>query len=579
MKKLKIFILTIIALSVAGCKDDFLEVPPPDRMIDDPSFWRNEDNVRTFAYGFYPIYFTGYGSGNTFGNYFNGDVLNDDFAPAAPAQFTRVVPTASTVTPVAGVTPTWSFAYVRKANIFINRVATVPMSEEAINHWTGIGRFFRALEYFDLVRRYGDVPWYDKELSELDTEDLYKPRDPRNFVMDNVLADLQFASENVRETDGAAGVTVTKNVVLAIMSRIMLFEGTWEKYHLGNFAKAKEYLEAAKWAADQIIAKNKYTLGVYREVFNSMTLATNPEVILYRQYETGIVMHALNSYNNKEPQSGPSKDAIESYLASDGLPIKLSPAYKGDKGITNIMASRDPRITQTFVSTEFRLNGVNTNQSSSGIATHKFLNETIKDDPSGSNALNPTDAPVFRYGEVLINYAEATAELATIGGTALEQADLDKSVNVLRSRVQILMPKLQVVGGEPAVNNIVYDDPERDPTVPNMIWEIRRERRIELMMEGFRNDDLRRWRKLEYADTKANVDINRGVWIKKSEHPKLSASVVLTGGAEGYIIPAPAEASQRVFTDPKVYLSPIPLDQITLYGNQGVELSQNPGWN
>lgn len=568
MKTIKLLIIGFFTLTAISCDDDFLEVPPPDQ-LEDGGYWTTEGNVRTFAYGFYPAYFTGYGSGYTWGDYFSGEAFNDDFAPSTPVPFTKVVPATG-----GG----WGFSWVRKANIFIDRVQTVPMSDEAINHWVGVGRFFRALEYFDLVKRFGDVPWYETELNEADQSQLYRTRDPRDFVMDKVLADFQFAAGNVRESDGVAGLHVTKDVVLAFMSRAMLFEGTWQKYHLNNTAKAKEYLEAAKWAADQIIAKDKYSLGDYREVFSSLSLAGNPEVILYRQYETGVLTHALNSYNNKEGQTGVSKDAIESYLANDGLPISLSAQYQGDHGIDNIMANRDPRITETFVSDALRLAGVVSNNSTTGISTHKFLNESIADDPIGSSNLNPTDAPVIRYGEVLINYAESVAELATLGGAAVTQEDLDKSVNVLRSRPGINMPSLEVISGNPAVAGAVYDDPERDPSVPSLIWEIRRERRVELMMEGFRHNDLKRWKKLEYVDTKANPDINRGAWISKADHPKLASSVVLTDGAEGYIIPAPKEASQRVFTDEKVYLSPLPLDQITLYQDQGVQLAQNPGW-
>lgn len=567
--KNRIFILVLFATTLFSCDKDFLETPPIDQLTDE-TYWKSEDNVRTFAFGFYSNYFKGYGSGYTWGSYFSGQSLNDDFAPSSPAQFTRNVPASG-----GG----WSFAWARKANIFIDRVQGVPMTDEAKSHWTGVGRFFRGMEYADLVNRFGDVPWYEQELKETETEQLYKTRDSRVFVMDKVLADFRFAAENVRLDDGAKGLTVNKNVILAFMSRIFLFEGTWQKYHGNNTEKAAEYLEASKWAAEQVINSSRYSLSPsYRGVFNSLSLSGNPEVILYRQYEPGMLTHALNSYNNKEPQTGPSKDAIESYLAEDGLPIGVSPLYQGDKGIENVMANRDPRIKETFVSTELRLNGISSNYSTSGYATHKFLNEAIKDQPEGSSNLNPTDAPVIRYGEVLINYAEATAELSTLGGPALSQSDLDKSVNVLRSRTGVGLPDLEVMGNQPAINGVVYDDPERDPTVPSIIWEVRRERRVELMMEGFRLDDLRRWKKLEYADTEANVDINRGAWIRKADYPKLQSSVVLDNGEEGYIIPASAAASQRLFIDTKVYLSPIPLDQIKLYADQGVELSQNPGW-
>ncbi|MCP9199271.1 RagB/SusD family nutrient uptake outer membrane protein [Gramella sp. GC03-9] len=567
IRRLPIYIL--IAFAILGCEKDFLEVPPQDQLTDE-TFWSSEENVRTFSYGFYEGYFIGYGESFAWGDYFSGQSLNDDFAPTNPPRFTQQVPTSG-----GG----WNFGWVRKANIFIDRVATVPMEQEAIDHWTGVGRFFRGLEYHDLVKSFGDVPYYDKELEENDNEMLYKSRDDRTFVMDRVLEDFEFAAANVRENVANEGQEVDRSVVLAYMSRVFLFEGTWQKYHENNTEKAREYLEAAKWAAQEVINSGEFSLGNYREVFNSLSLSGNPEVILYREYAEGVLTHALNSYNNKEPQTGPSKDAIESYLAADGLPIALSSEYQGDRGIDNVMANRDPRMYETFVSDELRLNGIDFNHSTTGYATHKFLNEEIKDDPIGSSNLNPTDAPVIRYGEVLVNYAEAAAELATVGGPALSQADLDESINVLRNRPGVDLPALEVVGGQPAVNGMTYDDPARDPDVPALIWEIRRERRTELMMEGFRLDDLKRWRKLEYTDMVEYPDINRGAWIVKADYPDANLdNLVLTEGDEGYIIPASAAASLRTFDDPRVYLQPIPLDQITLYSNNGAHLEQNPGW-
>lgn len=563
MKSKIISVLAAALLVATGCKKDFLTRLPQDA-LEDTSYWTSENNIRTFSYGFYPNYFSGYGSGFTWGKFFSGQSLNDDFAPTTPTPFTKVIPASG-----GG----WSFAWVRKANIMINRVQTAPISDDAKKHWTGVARFFRAMEYADLVKSFGDVPWIDKELDEASPE-LYKPRDPRSLVMSNVLADLQYAAENVRESDGTNGLTVNKYVVLAMMSRIMLFEGTYEKYHNINLQKATEFLQAAQWAANEVIKSNKYAAtDNFRSLFNSLDLAGKKEVILYRQYETGVLTHSLHSYVNGEPQSGASKDAVESFLAKDGLPISISPLYQGDKTIANVVANRDPRLTETIVP-ELRLKGVVSNYSTSGYATRKFFNESIKDLPEGSSNLNRTDAPVIRFGEVLLNYAEATAELGT-----LTQDDLDKSINKLRSRPGINMPALQVIGGQPAVNGTTYDDPERDQTVPALIWEIRRERRTELMFEGFRLDDLKRWKKLEYTDTQANADINRGAWIKRSDWPTLHTDVKIENNAsEGYIIPAPSAASQRLFTDPKVYLDPIPLDQIQLYKTNGVELVQNPGW-
>ena len=582
MKTTKLYLILFLALGIMGCEKDFLDVPPTNQ-FEDPGYWTSEENVETFAYGFYPAYFVGYGSSYTWGDYFSGEVLNDDFAPSAPAQFPKVAPASG-----GG----WSFAWVRKANIFIDRIQLANMDEEANAHWTGIGRFFRALEYHDLVNRFGDVPWYGEEIAEDDIDNLYRPRDPRGFVMDKVLEDMMYAAENVRENVDNEQQMVDRSVVLAFMSRIFLFEGTWQKYNEGDTQRAAKYLEAAKWAANEVIESGQFSLGDYRSVFNSLSLAGNPEVILYREYEEGILTHALNSYNNKEPQTGPSKDALDVYLAEDGLPIEISPLYEGDHGVEELFANRDERMSETFVPYELRVNQTSSRYSTSGVAVHKFLNEEIADEPIGSSNLNPTDAPIIRYGEVLINYAEAAAELATLGGPAFTQADLDKSVNVLRSRPEVNLPDLQIVGDMPAVNGQTYDDPDRDPDVPGIIWEIRRERRVELMMEGFRNDDLRRWGKYHYVDTIENYDINMGAWIDKevlqAQYPDADLSAIHLADADGnrlpatatqgYIVPASSPEVQRTFDDPRVYLYPLPLDQIKLYADQGVTLEQNPGW-
>ncbi|TCD28609.1 RagB/SusD family nutrient uptake outer membrane protein [Pedobacter psychrodurus] len=568
MRNIK-YLFIAMFVAVFGCKkmDDFLDRPPLDDLTND-TFWTSEANVRTFAYGFYAGYFPGYASGFnlSWGGYFSGESLNDDFAPTTPTVLTRQVPQSG-----GG----WSFTDIRKANIFIDRIKNVPMSAEAKKHWTGVGRFFRGLEYAGKVKAFGDYPFYNKELSNVDNDALYRPRDPRTMVMDSVLADFQYAVANVRVSDASTGpqkLIVNRDVVLAFMSRVFLYEGTWQKYQENNLSKANEYLQAAKFAASEVMSKGGYALaGDYRKLFNSLDLASNTEIIMYRKYQTGLLTHSLNSYVNKELQTGVSKNAVESYLGNDGLPISISPLYQGDKNISNVLMNRDPRLKAT-ITNDIRLVGRNGNYSTSGYSTLKFLNEDIKDLTNGNGSLNDTQAPVIRLGEVLISYAEACAELGT-----LTQSDLDLSVNKLRRRTNINMPDLQVIGGLPAVNNTVYNDPKRDPAVAPLLWEIRRERRVELMMEGFRNSDLRRWKKYEYLDTKANPDINLGAWINKADFPGTTATIQNNAG-QGYIIPAPRAETQRIFDNTRVYLSPLPLDQIKLYKDRGVELKQNPGW-
>ncbi|TYP87320.1 putative outer membrane starch-binding protein [Sphingobacterium allocomposti] len=584
MKILKYIAIAGI-LSLSSCSkdflgNDFLTKDPLDQLTD-PAFWSSENNIRTYTYGFYNYYFRGYGSGFGRGTLYDGQFINDDFIPISPNEivvdeFVINVPTSGggwSPTLPASQTPTGTTSYysrIRKANHFIESVPKAELAEEVQNHWLGIGRFFRGLEYASFVNAFGDVPYVDHVLTE-DDPDLYRPRDPRTYVMDRVLEDFKFAAEHVRASDGPAQQAVNKYVVLAFMSRVFLFEGTWLKYHAIDEAKATEYLEAAKWAAEEVINSGAFTISNnYRGLFSSETLRGNPEVILYKEYAEGILSHSAMSYNNLEPQAGMSKNAIDSYLLSDGLPIGLSPLYENDRTVANALRDRDGRLQQ-IIAPQLRMMNVVSNFALSGYAVQKFLNESLRNQPVGTGSLNITDAPIIRYGEVLMNYAEAAAELGL-----LTQNDLDKTINVLRNRNGVGLPRLEVAGGRPAVNGTPYDDPARDPSVPSLLWEIRRERRAELIFEGHRLNDLRRWKKLEYADTERNPTNNRGAYIVKSAYSEEQLNgITIDGENEGYIIPS---ASIKRTVEEKLYLDPIPLDQISLYERNGVELKQNPGW-
>lgn len=584
---MKLFKYIAIAgvLSLSSCSkdflgDDFLTKDPLDQLTD-PAFWSSENNIRTYTYGFYNYYFKGYGKGHGLGTLSVGQFINDDYTPLSPneiivTEFVINVPTSgggwSPALP-ANQTPINASSYysrIRKANHFIESVPKAELEEEVQNHWLGIGRFFRGLEYANFVNAFGDVPYIDRVLLE-DDDELYRPRDSRIFVMDQVLEDFKFAAEHVRASDGPSQQAVNKYVVLAFMSRVFLFEGTWLKYHEVDDAKAEEYIEAAKWAAEEVINSGAFSLSNdYRGLFAAESLKGNPEIILFKEYAEGVLQHNIMSLNNLEPQAGISKNAIDSYLLSDGLPIGLSSLYEDDKTVANALKDRDGRMAQTVVP-QLRLMNMISNFALSGYAVHKFLNESLKNESVGAGPLNITDAPIIRYGEVLMNYVEAAAELG-----ALTQDDLDKTINVLRNRNGVGLPGLEIAGNQPAVNGMPYDDPARDPSVPSLLWEIRRERRSELIFEGLRLDDLRRWKKLEYADTDNNPTINRGAYIVKADYtPGQLDGITIDGTDEGYIIPS---SSIKRLVQNKFYLDPIPLDQITLYERNGVELEQNPEW-
>jgi len=592
MKKINILIVFIITLLLAGC-EDFLTRDPLDSITDTPQFWNNEENIRTYTVGLYDQYFEGWRSSWSRTDWYSETNIadwNDNNAQNAATFFTRVTPATDATN--------WRFINLRRVNILIDRASNSDLPDEAKNHWVGVGRFLRALEYHKLVSKYGDVPWFDAPLESNDMDQLYKQRDPRVTVMDNVAADLEFANNNIRQSDGTAGLTINRSVALAFTSKVMLFEGTWQKYRENNTAKATEYLKIAKDAAAQVMSSNKYSLTPnFKDLTTSISLAGNPEIILYREYEEGVLMHSLMSFQNTEFQgNSPSRSLIDNYLSANGLPIYQdeNDLFKGDKWFFDEIADRDPRLHAIIDTDGLRLEGVATVYAASGYFTNKFVNESLIDKPGGMSNTNITDAPIMKLNEVLMNYIEAAVELADMGAYTLTQNDFDISINKLRSRPSTDMPHVTLTGNTLSVGGIIVSDPERDADVSPLIWEVRRERRSELAYEGNRFNDIRRWGKLEYADMVINPKVNLGAWVDKPRYvewynEEFSPAVPLTiedldnirldrPGDAGYIKPISTEALMRTYSE-KDYLYPIPTDQITLYQTKGVTLTQNPGWN
>src|SRR5690554_109347 len=592
MKKINILIVFIITLLLAGC-EDFLTRDPLDSITDTPQFWNNEENIRTYTVGLYDQYFEGWRSSWSRTDWYSETNIadwNDNNAQNAATFFTRVTPATDATN--------WRFINLRRVNILIDRASNSDLPDEAKNHWVGVGRFLRALEYHKLVSKYGDVPWFDAPLESNDMDQLYKQRDPRVTVMDNVAADLEFANNNIRQSDGTAGLTINRSVALAFTSKVMLFEGTWQKYRENNTAKATEYLKIAKDAAAQVMSSNKYSLTPnFKDLTTSISLAGNPEIILYREYEEGVLMHSLMSFQNTEFQgNSPSRSLIDNYLSANGLPINQdeNDLFKGDKWFFDEIADRDPRLHAIIDTDGLRLEGVATVYAASRYFTNKFVNESLIDKPGGMSSTNITDAPIMKLNEVLMNYIEAAIELADMGAYTLTQNDFDISINKLRSRPSTDMPHVTLTGNTLSVGGIIVSDPERDADVSPLIWEVRRERRSELAYEGNRFNDIRRWGKLEYADMVINPKVNLGAWVDKPRYvewynEEFSPAVPLTiedldnirldrPGDAGYIKPISTEALMRTYSE-KDYLYPIPTDQITLYQTKGVTLTQNPGWN
>lgn len=578
-------LLLATAVSFSSC-DDFLTRAPQDTVTDVPSFWNNEENLRTSFLDYYTYFFPGYRSTwQRADNFAETNVADwtDDNAQEEATLFTKVAPTSDA--------DNWNFKKIRNMNLLLSRIQGSSLGEEAKNHWSGVARLFRAMEYAKLVQKFGDVPYYDAVVGSTDNEQLYRARDPRTTVMDKVNEDLAFACANIRVNDGTKGLTVNRAVAQGFASRIMLFEGTWQKYHANNTAKAAEYLKAAKDYAAALMQTNAYSIAPsYKSLTTSEDLAGNPEIIMYRSYVENVVMHSLMSFQNTEMEkSSPSRSFVDAFLTKNGLPIHQAgnTDYKGKEYAKEIQ-NRDPRLADNIdEESGLRLNGVAAVYAASGYYANRYVNKDLINKPGGMSNTNTTDAPVMKLNEVMLNYIEAAAELADLGQYTLTQADFDKTINAIRDRQSTKMPHVTLAGNALKVNGVEINDPDRDATVKPILWEIRRERRVELAYEGVRFNDLRRWGKLEYADMVKNKKLNMGAWINKADYPENAEALAkitlcdengnIVTGNEGYIMPITEVAKMRVMAD-KDYLYPIPVDQITMYETHGFKLTQNPGW-
>ena len=574
----------LLALTMTSC-DSFLNQPPYDDFIDE-EYWQNEDQARTYMYGFYTSIFSGYGTGTSHGPFLMGQTLNDDFASDVEQKDLTplVVPESD---------GSWSFSNIRKANYALASIDRIDATPAVKNHWRGIARFFRACYYSNLVFRYGDVPWYDRvpKLSnnKEDMDYLYKDRDPRAFVDSCIMADFQYAMDSVRENDGP--LQINRYVVAAMASRFMLREGTFLKYHNIDTKLAEQCLTMAKVAAEMVMKSNKYAIAPsYNALFTSEDLGSNPEIIMHRHYVDGVLAHSTLAYSYTEAQAGLSRSLAEAFVASDGLPVYFKDANWVAPTADDFFANRDSRLIQC-IRPKYCIKGLDNkpfNYALSGYSWNKFMDDSKADkpEPTWAREKNITDAPCVRYAEVLLNYAEAAYELHLLTGAAFTQADLDKSINLIRARADVNLPALQIVGDQPAINGVAFDDPKRleieknadGGITPSLLWEIRRERRVELCMEGFRLNDLKRWCKLDYLWNGCNPDIRYGAYIRLSDYPTRGTEVVLEdpNATEGYILRN--TLGQRNRPTKRNYINPIPSGQITLYKTKGYTLSQNTEW-
>ena len=595
MKK-NIILYSFIALlsGTAGCSD-MLDQYPLDA-ISPETYYNNADELRSATNQFYGM-FPGAASGYTE----SADVVCTFNLPAE-VQGIRTVPTSG-----GG----WNWEYLRAVNFYLSHSVRCD-DVDAREHFDGIARFFRAYFYFEKVKRFGEVPWFDRELSSTDPE-LFRPRDSRDFIMDKILDDLTYAINNI--SDKKDLYNVTHWTALALKSRICLFEGTFRKYH--GIPGYEKFLNECATASKLFIDNAPYAIyqtgaQPYRDLFSSMN-AIEEEVILARDYDRSQnVMHEANA-NTLSPtygRPGMNKKIVNSYLMTNGDRFTDQPGYETMQYYDE-MQNRDPRLTQTVVGPGYmrinsdKVESPNFSSSTTGYQIIKWVTDASGDGYMGSS----NDYILFRAAEVYLNYAEAKAELGT-----LTQEDLKISIKKIRDRVGMPNIDMDAANANPDPYLCALESGYQNVTGPNkgVILEIRRERTIELLLEGFRYYDIIRWKEGKIFEqpykgmyfpglTKGSgenrydvFDMNDGtvgdkekvdICIYTGKKPsvknirkfyKLGDEFVLTDGDKGNIICHDIEKEPRQWREDRDYLYPIPTQERLLSNGT---LSQNPNWD
>lgn len=594
---IKIYLVVFASLISASCNDDFLERIPLDE-ISNETFWNTESDLRVYNNTFYHIarnendvpMLAGHDEGfdSQFGGIWYKDGMSDNTGPLhGRAELFQRVRAGLHTEENHNVFGWKGWNFLRAINVGLANYPRAKVSEEVRNKYVGEARLLRGWFYADKVSKYGDVQWVDREVATDDEEILFGTRDDREFVMDKVLEDLNFATQHIPDDwgDGNAPGRLNRWCALAVKARVCLFEGTWRKYHGGS--NADMWLQEAADAALEVMQSGEYSLystGNPNRDYNTLhqltDLTGNPEVLYWRRYQLGIFTNHVQSYH-KDYNGGASKDMVESYLSSDGLPITLSPLYQGDEVYEDIWVDRDPRLRQSILHPDDQaiyrygnhaptvtrypqINGMTT--PGQKIATGYHIIKVYENNAAyATYNTSTTPAIILRYGEVLLNYAEAKAELGTI-----TQNDLDISINLLRDRVG--MPHLDL--------NPPMDPRHADEGISALLVEIRRERRVELFIEGFRYDDLRRWKqgkKLEEKTYGIRWDAAQRAAIPSSDEAQIQSSVItdIFGNPAEYLdIYKGTDFGNPVFDENKHYLWPIPINTLA----QNPNIGQNPGY-
>jgi hypothetical protein len=613
MKTIKSYFSIIIVGIVCGltaCNDGFMQ-QIPETSLTVEGFFKSTADLQTYINGLY-------NDGNLYHKGWYEDAQSDNVTinTSDNDMFRWLLTDQRTVNNAGG----WGgWGSLRSINVMLTNLQNVNGSEEDINHFVGIARYFRAWFYIGKIESYSDVPWIDRPLSTTD-EQLYETQTPRAEVVQHVLEDLDFAARWIK-ADMNNKTRVHKYCALALLSRFALYEGTFRKYHpeLQLASTANELLQKSVAASEELMNCGQFEITGYgatdlsgeslpgvtgalgfRSLFTVLDLAPNKEIIHWRQSD--VDKTAIHRLNNSDGLMAPSsayyslsRSLQESFLTKDGKPYSTVAGY-ATKTFTEVFADRDPRFAETFAYPGIyderdgdKLYHV-TKPYRGGYDCSKYFPRDASRAMKWNrdNLGQMSGLPVYRLGEVLLNYAEAKAELGQLTDDVI-----NRTVNVLRDRVG--MPHFDPAREVDATLQSLYPN-ITDPA----LLAIRRERRVELAGEGFRLTDINRW----YAGKVMELDISKqGVYVPAlpyvydvtndgrpdfglaaSENQKTDADITwlypgasgtdfyLENGTSGYI--RNVDDQNRRFDEPKDYYRPIPINQIVL----NPQLKQPYGW-
>ncbi|GAB2792394.1 RagB/SusD family nutrient uptake outer membrane protein [Rhabdobacter roseus] len=547
MKKNLIYLTAALTLLLSSCSDDFLDRVPLDQIADE-TFWKTEDQLVLAVNACY---------GNLKAkNTVDMENMGDNTLWPSTTAYQQIG-SGNFGIDLPTVNDEWRnmYAGIRQCNTFMENYQAAAISTARKEALAAEVRVIRAYLYSYLTAFYGDVPLITKSLN---IDELYGPRDPKEQIIDFILQELEESATHLPTAipTGANLGRINKGAALALKARVALYN--------------KRYAVAEK-AAKDVMDLNVYTLysngnpaTSYNDLFTyngKLSRGRNRETILARPHLEEINFHNLSREIQVPDQNSrwsPTKSLVDAYLAVDGLPIDKSPLYK-EESYLDVFTNRDPRMTQTILKPGARWGGrydgnpANTNpeiytapkflsdRRGSVTTTGYYFTKYVELSTVGQVGRDANDIHLIRFAEVLLTYAEARLEQGT-----LTQADLDLTINKIRDRVGMK----HMIITELAANGM------------NLRDEVRRERRVELALEGQRYFDMLRWEQ--------GALLAQDVLGMKKEWAQVPSHVAnLRTNAEGYIV----AFTGRTFTN-KNYRWPVPLVQL----QRNPALGQNPGW-